>query len=122
MHITGNRASHIIADDIGAAGARVRTKLAAYDLDGIWGAGDTEEQARAGAEGFIRSQFADAYDAAAERTIRGLKVAPIDDALLADVHECGAPYDFFAIADGVLVPADEPFAEDLAASLMDGVL
>lgn len=98
------------------------TKIAAYDADGIYGVGDTEEQARAEAAGYLREMFADPNDEAAERTIAGLRCAPIDAELLAEVHRCGSGYEVFALADGVLVPSMMPFSmSDEGLSLLEEV-
>lgn len=56
-------------------------RLAAYDNEGIWGVGDTIEQARAEAEGFIIECFPDDPDGA-KAAIEELKEAPISEDLL----------------------------------------
>jgi len=109
MTITGKRAATIVADEM-VPPRTPALKIAAYDADGIWGVGDNADQALAEAAGEIRDHFADPDDAAAERTIAGLKTAPVDDVLVADLHLYGAGFEYFAIVDGVLVPADAPFA------------
>ncbi len=85
-------------------------KIAAYDADGIWGVGDTEDQARAEADGFIRGLFDDPNDEVAESTIRALRCSPISDEMVGEMHLYGAGFEFFALVDGMLVPSDAPFS------------
>ena len=86
------------------------TKIAAYDDDGIWGVGNTQEQAKAEAEGFLRDSFEedegeDGYLAA----IAALKFAPIAD-------------EFLAMITGYNVIGIWASTEDFPYKLADGVL
>jgi hypothetical protein len=97
-------------------------KIAAYDDDGIWGVGDTEEQARAEAEGFVRECYTGDKEKG-EEACRALKTAPVSDDLLArataggELHINYTDYPFLLNDEGVLV-----FDEDKAeANDDDGV-
>jgi hypothetical protein len=97
-------------------------KIAAYDADGIWGAGDNEDQARAEAAGYLHDLFEDPLDDVVERTVAGLRFAPISDELLEEVHAAGRGFEFFALTNGTLVSSDEAFATTRAAAeLLDEV-
>jgi hypothetical protein len=100
-----------MAPDAGKAslGRVSAKKYAAYSADGIWGAGDTPEQALAEAEGYLTDLFANRRDPALRRTLEGLAVAPISEELLASVIHFGAGYERFCLREGVLVPAAAPF-------------
>lgn len=60
-------------------------KFAAYDDDGIWGVGDTQEQARAEAEGYLKDVLAGTDEE--ETACNNLKTAPMSDDLLRAVLE-----------------------------------
>jgi hypothetical protein len=86
-------------------------KVAAYDDDGIWGMGDTEEQAKAKAESTIRDDYEEA-----DKLVAGLKIARIDQEFLAHItgagKDEGPPY-VCELVDGVLVAkADGDGEED----------
>lgn len=100
------------------------SKIAAYDRDGIWGLGDTEEQARAEAEGSIRDMLPESMH---EEEIGKLQTAPVSEALLAqidalinddtykDVWISKGDLDFAFDTDaGELVPVDTDDGEDTA--------
>ena len=86
-------------------------KIAAYDDDGIWGIGDTEEQAKAKAESTIRDGYQEA-----DELVAALKIAPINAEFLSHItghgKDEGLPY-VCELVDGVLVAkADGDEEED----------
>lgn len=94
------------------------TKIAAYDDEGIWGVGDTEEQARAEAEGFIKDNVpAESQQAEIDK----LTFAPISDdliALLVDDEGNASPTSkddapFVLDPDGTLIPDPENAGEEV---------
>ena len=85
--------------------------IAAYDDDGIWGIGDTEEQAKAKAETTIRDDYEEA-----DELVAGLKIAPVNEEFLTHIRgdgkDEGPPY-VCELVDGVLVAkADGDEEED----------
>ena len=76
-------------------------RIAAYGDDGIWGIGDTEEQAKAKAEATIRDDYQEA-----DELVAGLKIAPVNEEFLTHIRgdgkDEGPPY-VCELVDGVLV-------------------
>lgn len=87
-------------------------KFACYNPDGIWGVGDTRDQARYEGEGFLKDKFADQRDTALARMLGSLEIAPIDDGLLQDVIVHGPGFPLFALHGGRLVFCDGPADAD----------
>ena len=90
------------------------TKFAAYDGKGIWGAGDTPEQARAEAEGFLRDKLAE-DDPVLDIELAEIRVAAIGNELLDEVIRAGpGEFNHFQVAGDVIVPSDVPYDDEPA--------
>lgn len=83
-------------------------KFACYDPDGVWGLGETREQARHEAEGFFRDSFADQNDPALLRSLAALDIAEVDDLLARDITIHGPGFPCFRRDGDRLVFWDEP--------------
>lgn len=88
-------------------------KFAAYDDDGIWGVGDTAEQARGEAEGYLKDVLAGTSEI--DTALDDLKTAPMSDELLRVVLEldgCAPITDVqFSRSDDGILTLDAPYSE-----------
>jgi hypothetical protein len=85
------------------------TKYAIYDDDGIWGVGNTEEQARAEAKGF----FADGSSEEDARVlVQVMKCAPMSEELASEISMDNMMDIEFVEIDGVLHMTEASNSDD----------